>query len=341
MSSYPPEKSGYISPQSGPSPPAYDPSSSGKDYYDGQGSPYNIPMPSAGPAFAGGYAGYAQDGAQPQSPYLSPGGSQLQPPRMSGALTPQDSPYAPSPVPAVGEPPPEQHGFKGFLHNIAPGESPTKLLKPAPPQFSRPPPYEVPYGPFPACALLAAKSNLQHGWPPMAPPVEYRPHPFATHDVRKEDWLLFLYHCRTAAGLTPLNKAAAGLAPLALGAGILPGIALVLGVEHIMKKRKRGNVVQIVAQWNQHFFNPRQMEVALAKGRISYSGPGAGQVPADMPGTRPSDIVGLDPNDTDSEHDDHPASPKGAAQPPRSPEEIKKAKKDAKKWRIVVSYKAI
>ncbi|EMD34647.1 hypothetical protein CERSUDRAFT_75593 [Gelatoporia subvermispora B] len=371
MSSYPQEKAVYAPPQS-PPPPSYDPSTKpasptdGKSYYDPQGSSY-MPMPVPGSGFAGNDPGYAQDMVnfaklsapiesdftpphplwylrrQSQSPYFSPGSSQLPDPGFSGASTPRESPYAPSSNPPVGGPPPEIHGFKGFLHNIAPGENPTKILKPAPPQFSRPPPYELPYGPFPPCSLLAVKTSLQAGWPTMAPPTDTRPHPFVTHDVRKEDWLLFLYHCKTASGLTPLNKAAAGLAPLALGAGVLPGIALVMGVEHILKKRKRGNVVQIITQWNQHFFNPRQMEVALAKGRIGYSGPGAGQVPADMPGTRPSDIAGLDPNDTDSETGVHtpPTSPKGIAQSPRTKEDIKRAKKDAKKWRIVVSYKQI
>lgn len=97
------------------------------------------------------------------------------------------------------------------------------MLDPPPTCFSRPFPPQLPYGPFPVTSVMSASKRLEDGFPLMAPPSAASPHPFATHDVTQEHWILFLRQMKTVAGLTGMNKVVANVAPMVMGVGFLPG----------------------------------------------------------------------------------------------------------------------
>lgn len=96
------------------------------------------------------------------------------------------------------------------------GASSDSVLNSQPPSFSRAPSSTVPYTPFPSCALLSVTNELSSGFPPMPPPALVQPHPFASHDIKEEDWTRFLDDCRRGGALvkTP-NRFVAGIAPVA------------------------------------------------------------------------------------------------------------------------------
>lgn len=104
-----------------------------------------------------------------------------------------------------------------------PPSSPSDLLNPPPPSFSRPPQSGFPYGPFPLLAHFSQGTGIDGGFASMPPPTHVDPHPFATHDVNEEDWARFLDDTRRAGSLSPLNKFAVGAVPFAVGIGIIGG----------------------------------------------------------------------------------------------------------------------
>jgi len=59
----------------------------------------------------------------------------------------------------------------------------------APPSFSRPPPPNLYYTPFPPTYLIANSNHLDGGFPVVPPPSIVEPHPFSSHDVREGDWI--------------------------------------------------------------------------------------------------------------------------------------------------------
>ncbi|THH00718.1 hypothetical protein EW026_g1861 [Hermanssonia centrifuga] len=185
---------------------------------------------------------------------------------------PQDYSYnrAGSPSPS-GRP----GGLLGGLKSFAPGASPSQLLNPPPPSFNRPPPDNLPYNPFPPCALISVGSHLEDGFPALPPPTTVQPHPFSLHDVKEEDWTKFVGHLKSAAALSPTNRIVSNVAPMVLGVGFLPGLFVTKGIESHMKKRKDGSVAEIINQWNHYFFYPRRMEVTLTQGQYN-SGAQAG-----------------------------------------------------------------
>ncbi|KAI9061606.1 hypothetical protein FKP32DRAFT_1678061, partial [Trametes sanguinea] len=77
---------------------------------------------------------YESDGG---SPYSSKQGPHQSPSTYSFAPSPYGDPSAP----LSGDNP---KGLKQHLQNLAPGKSPSKLLDPPPPSFTRPPPAELP-----------------------------------------------------------------------------------------------------------------------------------------------------------------------------------------------------
>ncbi len=86
----------------------------------------------------------------------------------------------------------------GGPRTFAAGTTPSQLLNPPPPSFSRQPPGNLPYSAFPPCALLSISNRLEDGFPALPPPTQVQPHPFAAHDVNEEDWRVFLGHVKVA-----------------------------------------------------------------------------------------------------------------------------------------------
>ena len=101
------------------------------------------------------------------------------------------------------------------------GATPAEILSNLPPAFSRAPPSNVPYTPFPPCTLVSLSHELDKGFPALPPPTMVQPHPFALHDVQEEDWVRFISDLKRAGTLSPMNRIVAGVAPLAMGIGAL------------------------------------------------------------------------------------------------------------------------
>lgn len=86
----------------------------------------------------------------------------------------------------------------------------------APPSFHRPPPIDLPYSNFPPIALYTTDNSLNGGFPRKAPGTIVQPHPFATHDVRQEDWLWFLSQVKGAANAAGMDfTSIPGVTPVA------------------------------------------------------------------------------------------------------------------------------
>lgn len=101
------------------------------------------------------------------------------------------------------------------------GANPADILNNAAPGFSRAPPPNLPYSPFPPCALVSLSHELDKGFPALAPPAMVQPHPFALHDIQEADWVRFLSDVKRAGTLSPMNHVVAGVAPMAMGIGLL------------------------------------------------------------------------------------------------------------------------
>ncbi|KAH9887324.1 hypothetical protein C8Q73DRAFT_713572 [Cubamyces lactineus] len=157
-------------------------------------------------------------------------------------------------------------GFKEHVKNFAPGKSPTKLLDPPPPSFTRIAPPDLPYSAFPAMELVSKGTTLDKGFPYTAPPCAMVPHPFVTHDVNENDWRRFLHDLRIVGSLSPMNRVVTGLMPLLFGLGPVVGILATVGGDRIMKGRKKGPASELVEHWNNKFFHIRAIHVALSKG---------------------------------------------------------------------------
>jgi len=179
--------------------------------------------------------------------------------------------------------------------------------------------------------------------------------------VTPDDWARFLRDI-TAAGSNPgtMEKTIATVAPFAKGVRILGAVAGVgplfgLGADQKMRSFKTGPVAEVVDHWNYYFFGPREIDVALAQGRLLYTGRGDG-LPADMylEGHQGGRYFDEDPSDSSSSDNERPGR--------RDRRERKKEKKAARKqrrsekrsdkrskhnlfeganenWRIVVSYR--
>ncbi|KAI0674658.1 hypothetical protein C8Q78DRAFT_1076264 [Trametes maxima] len=184
-------------------------------------------------------------------------------------------------------------GFKQHVKNFAPGKSPSKLLDPPPASFARPPHPGLHYEPFHAMELMGKGNTLDDGFSYVAPPCQMVPHPFVTHDVNEHDWQQFLHDLRIAGSLSPSDRIVSGVLPMVLGFGFFSSLFATFGMDHFMRRRKRGPVSQLIDHWNnvhistddqglppsilelkftnpsrQFFFHPRCIHVALSKGSI-------------------------------------------------------------------------
>ncbi|KAI0731765.1 hypothetical protein C8Q72DRAFT_199240 [Fomitopsis betulina] len=165
-----------------------------------------------------------------------------------------------------GSPIPKKSAFS----KLAPGESVEKLLDPPPPSFCRRPP-ALPCAAFMPMSTFCKGSTLNNGFPEMAPPATAVPHPFVVYDVTEEDWKWFLYTVKISASLSPMNRVVAGAVPMILGLGIF-GVVVAPVIEHTIKKHKTAAVADLIDHWNAYFFNPRHLNVVLARGTASFSG---------------------------------------------------------------------
>jgi len=166
------------------------------------------------------------------------------------------------------------------LKNLAPGKDVAELLNSPPPGFHRQPPQNASYAPFEPTVLISKDKELSNGFPPVPPPSTGKPHPFATHDVTEQDWSLFLRQVQVAASLSPGNKLISNVAPIAMHMGVT-GFLVTRAIEKRQKNKRSIAAGELIDQWNHYFFHPRQMDVVLAQGNISYSGP-PNLLPADM-----------------------------------------------------------
>ncbi|KAF8189361.1 hypothetical protein BJ912DRAFT_967327 [Pholiota molesta] len=136
--------------------------------------------------------------------------------------------------------------------------------------FSRVPPEDLAYGPFPPIFLVAISKTLAKGFPPAPPPSSTRPHPFTSHNVLEEDWLRFLGEIHDSANLTQKDVDRSHL-PIISMIPIISPIAS-LSVQQYMKGQKRHKVVKVIDTWNHHFFEIRKLRVILMRGRTKLSG---------------------------------------------------------------------
>jgi len=157
-----------------------------------------------------------------------------------------------------------------------------------------------------------------------------------------------------------MEKAFATVAPFAKSVSILGAVAgavplIAMGVDQKIKTFKSGPVAEVVDHWNYYFFGPRGIDVALAQGRLLYTGLDNG-LPADMNLEGHQGGRYFDGDSSDSSSDDERPER-------RERRERKKEKKAARKqrraenrsnrrskhknlfdsadenWRVVVSYR--
>ncbi|KAI0712844.1 hypothetical protein C8T65DRAFT_574429 [Cerioporus squamosus] len=164
-----------------------------------------------------------------------------------------------------------------------PGPPPAALrLRSGSNSFTRVPPRDLTYGAFPPAVLHAHSDELFRGFP-LEPPTclgASQPHPFITHDVNEDDWARFLDDVRRAAGLTPVDSMRAGAAPRVARRGII-GLVADMAISALADGKKENPLAEVIANWNQRFFHPRLMDVVLAQGAVTYTGP-EDALPPDM-----------------------------------------------------------
>ena len=110
------------------------------------------------------------------------------------------------------------------------------LLNPPPPSFSRLPPPNLPYPPFPQCVVIGKGNSLTKGFPILPPQTDVQPHPFVTHDVNEDDWARFLGDVKKASKLSIMEHVVTGAVPAVLGITIVGGahldIHIILDLSH-------------------------------------------------------------------------------------------------------------
>ncbi|KAI0761086.1 hypothetical protein BD413DRAFT_721648 [Trametes elegans] len=156
------------------------------------------------------------------------------------------------------------------------------LLNSPPPSFERRPPADLPYGPFPPTTLLAHSADLTRGFPHTPPTCPCPPpHPFLTHDVNEADWARFLDDVTAAGGLKPVNTLLADAAPTVGLVGLVAGYLASAALRAHVKSKRKSPVADVIDLWNRRFFHPRSMDVVLAQGYLTYTGP-VDAAPPDM-----------------------------------------------------------
>ncbi|EMD34642.1 hypothetical protein CERSUDRAFT_125230 [Gelatoporia subvermispora B] len=208
--------------------------------------------------------------------------------------------------------------------------SPLLFWRTLPPSFSRPLPPNLPYGVFPTISSISVSRSIKDGFSLSIPQSAVTPHPFPLHDVSQGDWILFVQQIRAAAGLTMMDRFMYDVVPMALNSTLVPALFLKDGYIKISGKRKQvGSVGELIRQWNAYFFHPRQMDVALCRGQMSYTNSGSGL---------PSNGQGAG---TEVDKSDHRHRRKAVKREKKREKKVMKRKeKDARDeyWTLVVSH---
>ncbi|KAH9846767.1 hypothetical protein C2E23DRAFT_703398, partial [Lenzites betulinus] len=146
--------------------------------------------------------------------------------------------------------------------------------------FDRPPPKSS-LEPFPPATHYANSDDLTQGFPLTPPTCPCAPalHPFMTHDVTESDWTRFLEDVQRAGGLRAVNAFLANAAPRVVTAGFIGGYLASKVIKAHVKSKRKSPVAEVIELWNRRFFHPRCMDVVLAQGSMTYTGPVSAQPP--------------------------------------------------------------
>ncbi|EED78501.1 predicted protein [Postia placenta Mad-698-R] len=156
---------------------------------------------------------------------------------------------------------------------------------------------------------MTAGSELDKGFPLIAPPSTTVPHPFVTHDVGEEDWLRFLNDAKTASKLSPVDRVKSTVAPMAMQMSIGIGYLVSKAIMKRQKDKKATAVGQFIDNWN--------------NGTLSHSGP-------DVP---PPDMAHLQHQDHHYDTDSDSASDSDVNYSNNSPESSKVATRGGRRER--------
>ncbi|CAL1708532.1 unnamed protein product [Somion occarium] len=131
--------------------------------------------------------------------------------------------------------------------------------------------------PFEPLTLLSNAQNLDNGFPGNQPSCDTQPHPFTTHAVKQEDWERFLMELREAGKSTTKDLVVSGLA------GVMERLRqlMTMGLGKQMKCKRSSPIGEVIDRWNQEYFHLRSMDVVLALGDITCTGP-TNAIPADI-----------------------------------------------------------
>jgi len=241
-------------------------------YYSQFAPPSGPPLSSQRNLVAGGSSqqGRAFDTDSSNNPYFTGGFAQNPNPYPTPSSSSSSSKNQPSS---------SRNNDNSFLDNFkaSPRAAPSYV---PPASFNRSPPPQLPYSAFPPLTLLGISNDLSDGFPLMPPPTQGGIHPFVGHDTNEEDWTRFLGDLGSSARVNGVRNIAAqteptmgrGRGPIGMLAGLLIG-----ALTDNSTKSNTGPVVELVDAWNRHFFHPRLMNITLAQGPLTYSGPHKGE----------------------------------------------------------------
>ncbi|EED84338.1 predicted protein [Postia placenta Mad-698-R] len=327
------------------------------------GSPYTAPTPYRQPSPAGSYTASSGQSYTSEKDLYSPPSEGMRNASSTSYGEPSSRDYSPSPGYGSsqtirgptsylrsmgGQGSSSSGGLLGKLKDFAPGQSVDALINPPPPSFQRAPAANLPYPPFEPTSLIGTSNELSNGFPALPPPIMGGPHPFPTHDVHEEDWTRFLHDVKAAASLSGTDRIVSNVAPMAAGLSFGVGLLLTRGIEKHQKGKKSGVVGELIDYWNHHFFNPRRINVVLARGASSYSGPDV--PPPDMAYYYNNGSQSRYDSDSDSDSDGgrHRARRERKHRDRELRRERRKARKELKRdakrherdqWRLVVAYR--
>ncbi|KAA1471614.1 hypothetical protein DENSPDRAFT_837644 [Dentipellis sp. KUC8613] len=232
-----------------PGPPQQNPgfyqSSGGHGSNDSRGLADSYYAPPSHSPYSSGLSPYPP-GHPPQGHYPSPPISQ------GGSPNPSDMNLA--------------QQFPGFTYT---GKAPSKRdpLSPPPSAFARQPNPQCPYPPLPEPIRIPAqdRKTLDKGFIPMFPAPQF----LLAHDVQPADLARLLEDCHLMSATSIGQKITANVAPLAMGVGFFPGILISRALENRMKRGNVQDAVGLIEVWDEAFFAPRRLRVALQRGRMS------------------------------------------------------------------------
>lgn len=123
-------------------------------------------------------------------------------------------------------------------------------------------------------SVLANSERLQDGFALTPPPAKAGDqHPFASHDITKEDWEKFLNDLQKVAHMPLSQRLFSG--------NFIANRPTSQSVQFRMSEKNVQHVGDYLLAYNQYFFHPRRISVVLAMGRQRYSGE-TDEIPPDL-----------------------------------------------------------